>query len=389
MEEQYVAPWWDIITHGMTTKKLDDWMSKNQISDLKFDNYIMMLNPVGQSHIPATDIVNYPYFETIPSETTALFGGENAYLVIQGSYSFHYMSEDPYPIPEDEIDISEGRYAMYPGQTYLLAKLQWGNQYWDGTEWVNYDTTFKIDYIRDDTDDDKRRADATMYKHNEFVNTVSWRIGTSERGMLIKLPEGKIMSGIPKLTVYAPYTPEYFSTKSHDYEGRHYKHSVVFLKNFGIKAIIGDPTYSDLNDSNTVYTNIINASNAKELDEIKFKICTNDNKNPNYSSVAYKDGGDYKFLEKIYNDAMTDNNVIDSDDTASDGYLKPEEWLIYRLTNQYSSPRTRLTLELKNIEYAPYVTFTDKWLPNKKFVIDSQDIDYATGRVTITLVEKG
>ena len=38
-----------------------------------------------------------------------------------------------------------------------------------------------------------------------------------------------------------------------------------------------------------------------ELDEIKFKICTWDNKKPNYSAVAYKDGSTLKYLDKTYN----------------------------------------------------------------------------------------
>ena len=34
------------------------------------------------------------------------------------------------------------------------------------------------------------------------------------------------------------------------------------------------------------------------------KIATHDNKNPNYSSVAYKDGNEYRFLDKTYNKAL-------------------------------------------------------------------------------------
>jgi len=80
----------------------------------------------------------------------------------------------------------------------------------------------------------------------------------------------------------------------------------VFLKDFDIKAIIGDPTFSDANDSDTVYTNIINDSFVAELKDIKFRICTWDNKKPNYSAVAYKLNGVYKYLDKTFNNACYD-----------------------------------------------------------------------------------
>lgn len=389
LDKTYYDSWLDIIGGGntLTNHTLDDWMAKNQISNISFNNYVMMLNPY-EHHISNNDILSYPYFETISSDTTALFGGDNANLVITGTYIWHYMSDDPYPIPDNEIDISEGRYAMKSGQTYILAKLQWGNEYWDGTNWTTTNTTFKIPYIRDDSSSSDRRSDGTMFKNLDFVNTVTWRLGISNKGHLIKIPQGKVMTGLPKLIVYKPFDPEYFSTKSGDDEGQWYKHSVVFLKNFSIKAVIGDPSYSNVNNSDTVYTNIINNHHVQELDDIEFKICTNDNKNPNYSSVAYKNGNEYQFLNTIYNDALTNNGTIDHSGTLSNGELRPEEWLVYRLTNQYSSPKVRLELQLKN-RYSPYTTMTDKWLAGKKFVIDSQSTDYYTGQTTVTLIEKG
>jgi len=148
-----------------------------------------------------------------------LFGGENAYLVISGSYNFHYFDDDPYPIPDGESDISEGRYSMDAGQTYLLARLKWGNLYWNGTEWTNTNSTFQIPYMRDDTSDGERRADGTMFKDLEFINTVNWRIGTNEKGYLINMPTEGVMSGLPVLTLYKPFDPNYHSSKSGDNEG--------------------------------------------------------------------------------------------------------------------------------------------------------------------------
>lgn len=386
---EHTPSFWEMFVRMINGNEmtLDEFLARDQISNITFTNYIMMVNPES-NHISNDDITSYPYFQTISQDTTALFGGDNAYLVIKGSYMYHYFSEDPYPIPEDEPDISEGRYAMHSGQTYLLAKLQWGSQYWNGSSWVTSSTTFKIPYMRDDSGDDERRADATMFKKIDFVNTVTWRIGISDKGYMIPMPSGKVMSGMPVFTMYKPFDPDYFSTSSGDEEGQWYKHTVVFLKDFSIKAVIGDPTYSDVNESDTVYTNIIDDHHVQDLDEIKFKICTNDNKNPNYSSVAYKTNGNYQFLDTIYNSSLTNNGVVNHEGSLSTGLLRPEEWLIYRLTNQYQEPRVRLELEL-NQRFTPYTVMTDKWLVGKKFIIDSQSTDWRTGVNTVTLVEKG
>lgn len=378
----WVEQWIAQITGNKIT--LDDWLARNQISTVDFTDYIVLLNP-SNSHISNDNITNYPFFETTVTDTAALFGGKNAYLVISGSYNFHYFDDDPYPIPSDEADISEGRYAMDAGQTYLLARLKWGNQYWNGSTWTTTASTFKIPYMRDDASKSERRADATMFKDLEFVNSVSWRIGTKEKGYLISLPNEGVISGLPVLTVYKPFDPNYHSSKSGDNEGQHYKHCCVFLKNFQIKAIVGDPTFSGVNDTDTVYTNLINNTFVNELDDVKFKICTWDNKKPNYSAVAYKNGGTFYYLDKTYNNACQAGETTWSGSTGSG--FRQEEHLIYRLVNQYSTPSVKLDLNLRNNNKI-YGLYSDTTISGKKFIVDSINIDYKMNKQEIKLIEK-
>lgn len=368
---------------------LDEWLSKNEISSVSFDDYIVLLNPTSDGrHISNDNITSYPYFETSLSDSTALFGGQNAYLVISGSYFFHYMDNDPYPISEG-VDISEGRYAMDAGQTYLLAKLQWGNKYWNGSSWTTSSATFQIPYLKEDASSGDRRADACMFKNLNFVNTVSWRIGTSEKGYLIPLPQGEIIGGLPKITVYKPFDPNYHSSKSGSNEGQHYKHSCVFLKKFEMKAIVGDPTYSDVNETDTEYTNVINSGYTEEAEEIEFKVNTYDYKKPNYSSVAYStDGSNFIYVDKLYNTALAsgESSWTGSDNVGTGGYLRQEEHLIYRLVNQYSNPAIRLKLCLNNV-LTPYSLVTESLLSNKKFIVDCQTIDYQKDKTDVELRE--
>lgn len=370
LENTYLDSWIDFIIGRSTldSHTLDDWMAANGISNFNWSNYVCLFNPLKQ--------LNQPWVTTKESELPALFGGENSYLIIKGSYCFHYIHEDPYPIPQDEIDIAQGRYAMDAGQTYLKCKLQWGNLYWNGSGWTSTNSTFNIPYIREDASCGERRSDGTMFKDLDFLNTVNWRIGTNQKGYLIPTPNDYAMNGLPKITIYSPHTPNYHSCKSGDDEGEHYDHNRVFLKNFDVVAFVGDPTFSEMNDSDTVYTNVIDNNHVQEFDEIEFKICTNDNKNPNYSSVGYKENGVYHFITSLTNNAMSLNQTA-------------EEMLVNRLCNQYKTPRIRLKLQLEN-NILPYTLLSDKWVGvSKRFIVDSQSIDYSNDITNITIVEKG
>lgn len=366
---------------------LDDWLALNEISSVDFSDYIVMLNP-PTDHISNDNITDYPYLETRTDiDTTALFGGANAHLVISGSVNFHYFSEDPYPIPESESDISEGRYTIDDGEGYLLAKLQWGDRWWTGSYWSTREATFKIPYVKDGAKSDDRRADNLMFKDNAFVNTVTWRIGTKEKGHLIPVDNTILLDGQPILTLYKPYDPTYSS------HGQYYKSNCVFLKNFQIKAIVGDPTYSDANDTDTIYTNIINDEYVTELDDIKFKVCTYDNKNPNYSSVAYKSQNHgntvYQFVDTVNNLALGDQftGIIRYDGSVSDGSLRMEEQTIYRITNQYQTPSIKLKLNLRN-DNKVWGLYKDSAIADKFFIIDRINTDYKMNQQEVTLIEK-
>ena len=384
--------WWEavlleILGHQLT---IDDWLALNEVSNISFTNYIVMINP-DTNHISNSDAENYPYFETVVSDSNALFGGKNAYLIISGTYIFHSYTEDPYPIPDNEVDISEGRYKIDASTAYLLAKLQWGSLYWNGTSWQSAQTTFKIPFVASGASGDDRRADHLMFKDNKFVNTVSWRIGTSETGQLITMPDSTAaISGLPKLTVYKPIDPTW------EGHGQHYKANCVFLKDFSIKAIVGDPTFSNVNDTNTKYSLAIDEGYIQDLGDIDFKIITHDNKNPNFSCVAYKDGNTYRFLDKTYNKALAGDvtGMVfqgDNGDELCSGLLRQEWWLVYRIYKQYSTASIKLDYSLRN-DNQVYGLYTDGAIteqqPNKHFIVDSISKDYGLERAQIKLIEK-
>ena len=58
-----------------------------------------------------------------------------------------------------------------------------------------------------------------MYKSLDIVNNVNWRIGTDKKGYLISMPNDEVISGLPILTIYKPFDPNFHSTKSGDNKG--------------------------------------------------------------------------------------------------------------------------------------------------------------------------
>ena len=385
--------WTALLTGKPSPDTIDQWFAKNNIGKIELSNYLVLLNP-STNHISNDDITKYPFLTTNVSDNTMLFGGKNAYLLINGSYWYSSMDGYPYPVTSSEwgIDLDEGRYAMHKEDTHLVCKLQIGDSYWNGTSWQTNECTFDLPYMNE-MDDRKRRADATMWKDLKIPTTVSWRIGTTEDGYAVKLPEDRLLVGNPQLTIYKPYDPNYKSTKSHEEKGQWYKHDIVLLKDFDIKAIIGDPTYSDRTETDTQYSITIDGNYANELSDISYKITTNDAKKPSYSDVAIKDGNKYVWLDNIHNSALaSDVNGMTYTNSSnvkvqSDGTLRPEWWLIYRIYKQYQQPSVKLHMSLRN-DILPFELIKVHDMGDKEFIVDNINIDYKNDSTEVTLIEK-
>lgn len=355
---------------------VDSLMAALDITNISnLTKYIVMDNP-STSHIVNADATSYPFIETTFTDNSSLFGGDNSYLVIEGKFQFNDNTHTPYPVPQGEDDGADKKRTLTKDDGgYLLAKLQWGTKYWNGTTWTTTDSTFHIPFISKEI-----RQKEARDKDQSFANNGTWRIGSSEKGYFISLKDQALLSGIPKLTIYKPIDPTNNDDLFHN----------IFIKEFTIKAIIGDPTYSDKNDDDTVYTNIIDNTSVKELSTIKFKICTWDNKKPNYNSVAYKNNSELYFLNKTFNNALQsgETSINGFDGIAASSGLRQEEHYIYRIYNQYNSTSIILSLNLRN-DNKIYGLYKDTAIgTDKSFIIDKMNIDYKMNETEITLIEK-
>ena len=340
-------------------KKVDDF--DDDINDLKFTDYLLIHShdsnqTTGDAHYQPNMTVDnelgLPVFESIIDVDPAFIGGDNVYFVIKGNY-LQMDREKLMYIPEGYSNKDDNFDKKY---LWLKAKLEFDGYYWNGSNWTTTDTCFKLEFSAEDTSHH-------INKSFPIKNTINWELGLNTEGYAIPLPRSIVSTTRPKITLYTPHRLD-----------MDYRCDAVWLKNFGIELHIANRDLDAENDSDTEYSNVINTDFVNEMDEEEFKICTWDNKKPNYSALAYKSGNYYYYIDTIYN-------------KATGHYLRCEEHLIERLVNQYSDPSVILTLNLKN-NIKLYSTLTDNHLPNKVFVVDYITTDWRYNKSEVKLIEK-
>ena len=356
------------------------------IGNKKLVNYILCLNQ-DTNHIAHDQTTNYPYF-TIKKDVPTIFGGSGGYLVIKGTLIRHPQYNAPFPHNGTiGYDSGEKKTSIYKNESYFWARLKWGNKYWkcegaytDNGEWVNTPAFFKIFY--GDPTCDKRIGD-WLDKDLKFYNNCGALWGVDEDGYYVPVPDDGNLTGSVELTVYANKDTKgvndrkHHSPKKNSYSG--FRPKVVLLKNLDITVGYSDDAMNDDAASADTYYCADNSTtdNVRAMDEIKFKICTYDNKTPSYSTVDYLDAsGKSQYLDEVYN-------------LATGQRLRCEHHLVYKLVNQYTDPRVKFEANLKatnNIR--PWTVLTDLTIKGRKFIPDTISTDYKENTTTVELIEK-
>jgi hypothetical protein len=150
--------------------------------------------------------------------------------------------------------------------------------------------------------------------------------------------------------------------------------TAVFIKDFKLKFKKNDGSVG-IESSNTdrTYENIVNGSYVNEADDIEFKISSYNNDGACYSKVMF--GSDY-LKDNLY-------SVIE------DKLIRPEEALIRRIINRYSSTKIKLTQQIQfTTSLTPIDTLSDSYFVNKKFLNIGGEIDYSVDRLECKMIEQ-
>lgn len=376
---------------GMTAEEYVKWAS-SEVSHLSFTKTIMCcvrggstptLYVGGSSNTVGTSpydkkYSSYPMLTIKVDKPGRLYGGENAYILITGNVVLSHNDNDAYC--KTSFEFSEDyRSTIWGKWEYIYCRLKWGSRWWNGEAWQNTACDFRLYF---DTPDDKKMK-TKLYQSLAIRNTVKWWWGIDKDGYAIPVPADVVLNDEMTFTMYSPaqqYDDAYVNSGQGD--GRSFW---VWIKDFGMEAVIANPDYAT-DDSDTVYTNVINSTYVNELSEIKMKICTWDGKKPNYSSVVRKSGDGFYYADTTFNAACAAGEASWRGTSGSTA-LRQEEHLIYRLVNQYSTPSVILTLPLHGGLH-PAGAFTDKTISGSIFIIDTFNMDYKADVQRVRLVEK-
>lgn len=377
---------WDGQTKEKKLEQFGKLANIANIGNKKLVNYILCLNQ-DTNHIEHDKVKNYPYFK-IKKDIPAIFGGDGGYLVIKGSLIRHYQYNAPFPMNGTCYRHKDtSKTSIYANEGYIWARLQWGNKYWkceggynDNGEWVTTPSYFKIFY-GDPTKE--TRVDDWQDKDVKFYNNCGALWGVDEDGYYIPVPDDGNLTGQVELTIYAnkdtkgKWARNNKRDKKNSYNG--HKPKVILYKNLNITVGYSDDAMNDDAASADTYYCADNstADNVRAMDEIKFKVCTYDNKTPSYSTVDYLDtSGKSQYLDETYN-------------LATGKHLRQEHHFVYKLINQYQDPRVVFEANLKNsLNIRPWSVLTDKTLNGKSFIPQTIEINYKENTATVSMIEK-
>lgn len=336
---------------GATICKHKSFISTaDTFGQVDLNNYILL----HQHNVPSGSEGPREYIAFNPTVKPA-FVPYQAKIVINGTMRIYDQ--------ENQMFLIEGygrQDDTYYGDTSLKlqCKLKVGDRYWDGSKWVADDRTFAI-YMRNG-------QSTAHYIGIDFPlnKTIDYTVGIdANEGYVVPYPsdKGNVLTDVPEFTIYTTPNPN-----------SNYRIDSVWLSNLNVRLLL--PTFKEGSDTDTKYENVINDDFVNKLPDINLKICTWDEKQLNYSTIAHKKDGKFNFLVLIYNRANRQTR-------------KAEEHIIESLVTQYSTPSIILNINLKNNIF-PYSLFTSDIFPEKKFVVDTITTDYRLASSNVKLIEK-
>lgn len=386
--------------------KLQMWIDflNRDPQDIALTPYVLCLNwsdgHIGPAALNSTgrydrtdneDCRKYPFVK-LRRFDSSVFGGKDAYLLINGKQLSHDEQNTPFPISDGANNKSLKRDPDYKfcEEGFLWCRMKWGSNYWNGEGWQSTPCDFKLFYMKGDG---KIRVRDYYDKFFDFADTASKSMVKGAKGYYMTCPQSGNLAGEAEFIIYCNRDLWGRSNHGHWHSANRYSryyNYVQVLSDLTMTAEISNGMLDDMeNDTGTTYTNVIASGAVDKMSDIKFKICTFDNKKPSYSGVDYLDSSKNSvYLKYTYNKAL---NSLETSVTASnrDGHkMVQEEHLIFKLVNQYQEPRTIIKTTLKNLGHKMYGIYTDKIIKNKTFIVSEMNIDYKQETAEMKLTEK-
>ena len=233
--------------------------------------------------------------------------------------------------------------------TYLYFVLRIGSNYWNGSEWVDSYSTFRVRH------NVSTAQGFQPIKSNKNAN-MPYR-GLS--GHVIELPTDRILKGELEFIMFLNDPAD--STISG-----------YFIKNFELDYVKKDGVNDEGENGDRVYENVVNEKYMNDYEGMEFEIGSYNQDGATYSKALL--GGDF----------LTDNLFC----AIVNKNIRPEELMIRRIVNRYGVTKIKLTEGLRESDLVtPLNRFTERTQPGKTFRLTSGEWDYEQGRVVIQIQE--
>ena len=221
-----------------------------------------------------------------------------------------------------------------------------------------------------------KEGDKVFDDEKRLTNTVSYRFNLydSTDGVAIKLPDDKILCGKIRFELSTPnHLGKYPMYRT---DGGCHPCTAFHISDFTFKYTNNKVTYDIFNnavdDSDVVYSNVINDNNVTEMDDIELLINSNAKNISSYSNCATKSGDKFDYLKTVYS-PLHDKNVL------------PEQILIDKFYTHYKAPKFRYSNNL-NRGFSILSRIYENSL-KREMIVDQMSIDYANESCNVSLIE--
>lgn len=219
-------------------------------------------------------------------------------------------------------------------------------------------------------------GDRVFDEEKKLTNTVSYRFNLydSTDGVAIKLPNDKILCGKINFEIGTPNHLGSYPMFRND--GGCSPCTAFHITDFIFKYTNNKVTYdifsNVVDDSDVVYSNVINDNNVTEMEDLELLVNTNAKNISSYSNCATKLGDKFDYLKAVYS-PLHDKEAM------------PEQILIDKLYKHYSAPKFRYSNNL-NRGFSILSRIYENSL-KKEMVVDQMSIDYANESSNVSLIE--
>lgn len=230
---------------------------------------------------------------------------------------------------------------------YFVLRI--GENYWNGSAWVNGYSTFKIRY-------NVNTAQGFQPIESNLNADMPYR---GLNGHVVELPSDRILKGDLEFTMFMN------NPASGDISG-------YFIKDMKLDYAKKEGVYDEGEDGDRIYENVVNEAYMTEADEIEFEIGSYNEDGATYSKALL--GGDF-LTDNLYCAIVGEN-------------VRPEELMIRRIVNRYGVTKIKLTEALRMTgEITPLTAVSDRAMVGKRFRMTSGEWDYEQNRLTVQMQE--